>query len=186
MRRLLFVVPFLVLLHAPPLDATVIVPLEFRELVAAAPVIVHGRVVDVRAGWVEGRRRVETIVTLQAAEYLKGRLGEEITFRVPGGQIGRYRTIMIGAPEFSPGDEVVLFLNAAGPDAYVYGLSLGLFRVVTDETSGRRVVIPPPVMAKLLGDAEVVIRGDRARQPLAVDAFKETVRQTIASQGGAR
>jgi hypothetical protein len=185
MRRWVPLAAFLLCLSSP-LAATVIVPLEFRELVSAAPVIVHGRVVDVRAEWMDGRRRVETFVTLHADDFLKGHLDEDVTFRVPGGQIGRYRTIMIGAPEFTAGDEVVLFLNSSAPNPYVYGLSLGVYRVVTDETSGRRVVIPPPVMAKVLGDAEVVIRGDRARQPLALDAFKETVRQTIAAQGGAR
>ena len=83
-----------------PLQATVLVPIEFRELVADAPVIVHGRVVDVPVEWVDGRRAVETFVTSTADEYLKGDLGEHVTFRVPGGQIGRYRTVFVGAPEF--------------------------------------------------------------------------------------
>ena len=38
--------------------------------------IVHGRVVDVRAGWVDGRRSVDTFVTIAADDYLKGNLGE--------------------------------------------------------------------------------------------------------------
>jgi hypothetical protein len=42
------------------LHATVIIPIEFRELVTTAPVIVHGQIVDVRAEWVDGRRSVET------------------------------------------------------------------------------------------------------------------------------
>jgi hypothetical protein len=186
MRRFLFVISFLLPVFPQPVGATVIVPLEFRELVAAAPVIVHGRVTDVRAEWMDGRRRVETIVTLHAVEYLKGPATDDLTFKVPGGQIGRYRTIMIGAPEFAQGDEVVLFLNAVGPNAYVYGLNMGVFRVVTDHLSGRRVVIPPAIMARLAGDVEVVIRGERSRQPLAVDAFKETIRQTMAARRGER
>src|SRR5687767_15921943 len=97
------------------LHATVIVPIEFRELVATAPGIVHGEVVDVRSRWVDGRRSLETFVTIAAAEYLKGNLGEHVTFRVPGGQLGRYRTVFVGVPEFRPGDEVVLFLKRAGP-----------------------------------------------------------------------
>ena len=183
MRRVILAV-LAIVAFTHPLHATVIVPLEFRELVAAAPIIVHGRVVDVRAGWVDGRRRVETVVTLRAEDYLKGRLDdEELTFKVPGGQIGRYRTVMIGAPDFAAGDEVVLFLNSAGADRYVFGLSLGVFRVVLDEPSGRRLVIPPPVMAKLAGDAEAVVRGDPARRPLPLDAFEQTVRQVIAQRG---
>src|SRR4029453_5109884 len=107
-----------------PLHATVILPIEFRELVATAPVIVHGQVVDVRAGWADGRRSVETFVTIAATEYLKGDLGERMRFRIPGGQLGSYRTIFVGAPEFSEGDEVVLFLQYSGASyPYIIGLS---------------------------------------------------------------
>ena len=74
-----------------------------------------------------------------AAEYLKGNLGEHVTVRVPGGQIGRYRTVFVGAPEFREGDEVVLFLKQAGrSDPYIIGLSQGAFRVVPDARTGRR------------------------------------------------
>src|SRR4029453_9530015 len=89
--------------------ATVILPIEFRELVTIAPVIVHGHVVDVRTEWVDGRRAIETFVTVQADEYLKGNLGETLTVRVPGGQMGRYRTVFVGAPEFREGEGAVLF-----------------------------------------------------------------------------
>src|SRR6266850_4866174 len=113
MRRLALGIALVVL--PVVLRATVIVPIEFRELVTIAPVIVHGRVVDVRSDWVDGRRSVETFVTVEAAEYLKGNLGERVTFKVPGGQLGRYRTVFVGAPEFQDGDEVILFLKRSGP-----------------------------------------------------------------------
>src|SRR5258708_4540898 len=143
------------------LQATVILPIEFRELVTAAPVIVHGQVVDVRADWVDGRRSVDTFVTVAAAEYLKGNLGESVTFRVPGGQLGRYRTVFVGAPEFKDGDEVVLFLNHAGPSyPYIIGLSQGAFRVVADARTGRRMVTTPFVVWKWADGPEPVVRGD--------------------------
>src|SRR6476660_7051797 len=124
-----------------PLHATVLLPIEFRQLVVTSPVIVHGQVVDVRSDWVDGRRSVETFVTVEAAEYFKGNLGERVTLRVPGGQLGRYRTVFIGAPELHDGDEVVLFLKSAGAAyPYVIGLSQGAFRVVADPRSGRRMV----------------------------------------------
>jgi hypothetical protein len=69
----------------------------------------------VRPEWSDDRTRIDTIVTLEAASYLKGGPGDAVTFRVPGGQIGRYRNVMVGAPEFRQGEEVVLFLRAAGP-----------------------------------------------------------------------
>src|SRR5829696_1272970 len=93
--------------------ATVLLPIEFRELVATSSAIVHGRVTDSRSVFVDERRSVDTFVTVAVEDYLKGNLGEHVTFRVPGGEAGRYRTIFVGAPQFQRGDEVVLFLKAA-------------------------------------------------------------------------
>lgn len=169
--------------------ATVLVPIEFRELVTSARVIVHGRVVDVHPEWVDGRRAVETLVTLDAAEYLKGDPLGQITFKVPGGELGRYRTVFVGAPEFARGDEVILFLKTNGSSMpFVIGLSQGVFRVVTDARSGRRVVTPPMVMARAGVDAEKVVRGDPSRREVPVETFRDTVRQVLAetAQGGAR
>jgi hypothetical protein len=183
MRRLALGIAFVVL--PVVLRATVIVPVEFRELVTIAPVIVHGRVVDVRSDWVDGRRSVETFVTVEAAEYLKGNLGERLTFKVPGGQLGRYRTVFVGAPEFRDGDEVILFLKSSGPSyPFIIGLSQGAFRVVADARSGRRMVTTPIVMAKGTGDPEPVVRGDVTRKPLAIEAFRDAVRLVLAQ--GAR
>ena len=184
MRRLLGSAVFIGLSAA--LHATVIVPIEFRELVATAPVIVHGQVVDVRAGWVDGRRAVETFVTVAAADYLKGHLGDSITFRVPGGQIGRYRTVFVGAPEFKEGEEVVLFLKHAGPSyLYIVGLSQGAFRVVAEPRTGRHMVTTPIVIGKGGSESEPIVRGDVTRKPLPIDAFRDAVRQVMA-QGRAQ
>jgi hypothetical protein len=179
MRRFIAFSSFVLLSTA--LHATVIVPIEFRELVMTAPVIVHGQVVDVRAEWVDGRRSVETFVTVAASEYLKGDLGERMVFRVPGGHLGRYRTVFVGAPEFREGDEVVLFLQHRGPSfPYIIGLSQGAFRVVPDARTGRRMVTTPIVMGRPGDEPERIVRGDVTRKPLAIDAFRDAVRQVLA------
>jgi hypothetical protein len=116
-------------------------------------------------------------VTVEAGDYLKGDLGPRVTFKVPGGQLGRYRTIFVGAPTFQSGDELVLFLKSNGASyPFITGLSQGLFRVVTDRTSGRRLVTPPAVVGKP-GVDERVVRGDPARRPLPLDDFRALVRQ---------
>jgi hypothetical protein len=179
MRR--FALLTLLLIVPAALRATVIVPIEFRELVTTTPVIVHGRVTDVRSALVDGRRAVDTFVTVAADEYLKGNLGEHITFRVPGGEIGRYRTVFVGAPGFATGDEVVLFLKtprAASP--FVVGLNQGAYRVVLDRQTGRRMVTAPIVMSRDGAEAEPIVRGAPARRPLAIDAFRDAVRRVLA------
>jgi hypothetical protein len=161
--------------------ATVVLPIEFRELVTSSAVIVHGRVTDARSAYVDDRRAVDTFVTVAVDEYFKGNLGAHVTFRVPGGQIGRYRTVFVGAPAFTEGDEVVVFLKTpAGGVPFVTGLSQGAFRVMPDASTGRRIVTTPIVMGKTNGDSERIVRGDPARRPLAIDAFRDAVRQVLA------
>ena len=182
MRRVVALTAFVIFSVA--LEATVLVPIEFRELVSTAPVIVHGRVVDVRSALVDGRRSVETYVTLEAGEYLKGQLGTHFTIRIPGGQVGRYRTVFVGAPEFQAGDELVLFLKTPRASLpHIIGLSQGAFRVVFDPRSGQRMVATPIVMGKATGEAERVVRGDPARHPVSIDAFRGVVRQVMAEAG---
>jgi hypothetical protein len=179
MRRLFIVA---LLLAAPAaLRATVIIPIEFRELVTTTPVIVHGHVSDVRSAFVDGRRSVDTFVTVVADEYLKGNLGQYVTFRVPGGELGRYRTVFVGAPAFSVGEEVVLFLKTqSGGLPFIAGLNQGAYRVVADAQTGRRMVTAPIVMASGSGDAERVVRGAASRRPLPVEAFRDVVREVLA------
>ncbi len=177
MRRLLLVA--LCLLAPATLRATVLIPIEFRELVSIASVIVHGRVLGVQSQWTDGRRSVETIVTVDASEYLKGNLGGTIVIRVPGGQIGRYRTVFVGAPEFRTNDEVVLFLA----NNRIVGLNQGAFRIIPDPATGRPAVSAPIVMTLTPGVNEPVVRGDVLRKPVALDSFREMVRQVIAGAG---
>src|SRR5262249_27541274 len=156
-----------------------LIPIEFRELVTISTAIVHGRVADVRAEWTDDRRNVETLVTIEAREYLKGDLGTSFTVRVPGGAVGRYRTVFIGAPEFLIDDEVVLFLKGGA----IVGLNQGAFRVEADERSGRPVVVSPIVM-NVSDGAMRVVRGDSSRHPIAIEVFRTRVRQVLA--GAAR
>ncbi|HXH07825.1 MAG TPA: hypothetical protein VNI83_14670 [Vicinamibacterales bacterium] len=171
-----------VALVAVPARATLIVGADLGELVAGADAIVHARVVDVRPVWVDGRRRVESIVTVLTLARLKGDAGAEISFRTPGGQIGPYRTFMVGAPSFSEGEELVLFLRLRGvPVPHVVGLSQGVFRVVAD-AAGRRLVIPPALVAP--DDAGRVVRGASARRPESIERFAERVRTLAARSAG--
>src|SRR6185503_12423662 len=184
MRRLILIVVLLLCAHE--VRATVLLPAEFREIVAGSQIIVYGRVADVRPEWSDDRTRIDTIVTVTAGTYLKGGPARSVTFRVPGGQIGRYRNLVVGAPQFQAGEEAVLFLSASGPSiAHVFGLSQGVFRVRVDERTGRRLVIPPVLMAQ--GDEpQAITRGDRSRRQLSLEAFAATVRTAMAQPSGAR
>lgn len=174
--------PLSLLLLALPvaLPATVLVPADFREIVTGADVIAYGRVLDTTVESSGDRRRVDTLVTLQVGTYLKGGPGETIVFRVPGGQVGRFKNVTVGAPQFVVGEEAVVFLNLRGSDRpYVFGLNQGVFRVRLNARTKRRLVTPPALMART--DApQAVVRGDAARRPVPLETFGAEVRTVLA------
>ena len=158
--------------------ATVVLPADFVTVVTESTTAVHGTVVDVQSGLTGPRRSIESIVTVAVITPLKGTPGTSVSFRVPNGQVGRYRRVMVGAPEFEEGDEVVVFLQGRAPAMpSLFGLSQGVYRVTRDELS-RALVTPPPVMARGLG-AERVVRGDPVRAPMPVDQFAREVRSVL-------
>lgn len=185
LHRLRVVLSLVACLAPAALDATVLVPAEFREIVTGSQIIAFGRVVDTTAEMSEDRKRVDTLVTLRVDTYLKGGPGETVVFTVPGGQVGRYRNVMVGAPTFEAGEEAVFFLTARGEGHYIFGLSQGLFRVRTDQETRRRIVVPPALMAR--GDAqEVVVRGSAARRSVPLETFGAQVQAILAEARGAR
>ena len=159
--------------------ATVFAPANVAQLVLASRAIVHGWVVQLRPQLADDRRRVDTLVTLRVSTYLKGDLGPVVTFQVPGGELGRYRTVVLGAPRFQMGDEVVLLLSARGPSIpYVLGLSQGVFRVVADQITGERRVRPTP----LIGEAaewKAIVRGDPAHAAPLLTEFARQVQRIV-------
>ena len=105
-------------------------------------------------------------------------------YKVPGGKLGRYRSVLVGAPVFAPGDEAVLFLKTHGgsmPD--VFGVNQGVFRVKVDQRTGQRMVVPPPIVAAdpQSTEPQPLKRGAVDRRPLPFDAFGARVRDAIAT-----
>jgi hypothetical protein len=165
----------LVVLAAAHLDATVLAPVDLAQIAADASAIVHGRVEAVVSGWREDRRGIETVVTVRVAEYLKGNLGPSVSFRVPGGQMGPYRSIMPGAPGFLEGEEVVVFLSAStAGGSHLTGFSQGVYRVRTDP-GGRKIVRGGPLLA---GTTEERASG-RASRPVTLIDLAARVRTLV-------
>jgi hypothetical protein len=161
------------LVFATHASAMVVLPAEFSEVVSSSDLVVHGRVVSVRGQASGDRRTIETIVTVSVLDALKGQPGETVYFRVPGGQVGRYRRVMIGAPEFREGEEVVLFLKGRPPALPLpFGLMQGVYRVVRGADG--QPMVTPPIVSSVPGR---VVRGDPSRRPLALAAFTRNVRQ---------
>lgn len=151
--------------------ATVFLATDLNQLSRDATAIARGEIVAVDAQWTDGRRTIETLVTLHTETYLKGSLGDIVQFRVPGGSLGRFRSVVVGAPTFSVGQRVIVFLGSRGPTIpYVLGMSQGVFRL-TQSPQGGWTVTPPGVVA---GSDGPVVRGTRGQ--MALTDFEREVR----------
>jgi hypothetical protein len=158
-----------------PAFATIVAGLDLAQLVERADRVVHGRIIAVSAVRVEGRY-TDSIVTMAPAEVLKGSAGPEITFRVPGGEVGRFRTIVIGAPVLHVDDEVVVFLAGAPPYLpHLVGFSQGVLPVVRDD-SGRALLIVPPAPET---DGARAASASGASRVMTLSAFVEDVRALV-------
>jgi len=166
-----------------PVRATVIIPADLGELSRDARAIVRGRVAALDAQWTDDRGSIETIVTLEVERYLKGALGAALRFRVPGGELGRFRSIVVGAPEFVLDQHVVVFLGARGPSVpFVLGFNQGVFRLVRAADDSGWMVTPPAIVPSTTGAPTVaIVRGDPSRRAMRLDDFEQRVRTLAAA-----
>jgi hypothetical protein len=160
----------------PRAAATIVVSLDLAQLVQGADTVAYGRVVDVFTVRVDGRYS-ETLVTLAPSALLKGQANGDIVFRVPGGEMGRYRTVVVGAPVLHVNDEVVVFLAGQPPRVpHVVGFSQGVLPIVRDEAR-RPIVLAPPVADRSGGQR--VVRGGAPTRVMLLSAFADDVRAMV-------
>jgi autotransporter translocation and assembly factor TamB len=177
MRRVL-PIALCVWLAVGPVSATVVVPAAFSQIVADAALIVRGTVTDVRA--IVTAEGVESIATVAVQAVLKGDGAAFVSVRVPGGTIGRYRRVMVGAPTLRAGQQAVFFLSRGVDFGWrPIALSSGIARVEQDAAS-RRAVVRTPMLVSPSSGARRVARGNTS--PLAVDEFEALVRLVLTSR----
>ena len=165
------------------LAATLFVPAEFREIVADAGLIVRGHVNDVRVIEVQGSG-VESNITIGVENVLKGAANGFISVRVPGGDVGRLRHVMLGAPVLRPGERAMFFLKRGSDSLWrPVGLSMGVYAINTDPLTGQALVHPPVVVGRTASVGPIV-RGDSRRKLLAMQEFESLVRLVISGRVG--
>jgi hypothetical protein len=165
-----------------PLLATVVVPADFKEIVADAALIVRGHVTDVR-GVVVRNLGIETVATIAVDRAIKGTPDAFVSMRVPGGVVGRYRWVMVGAPVVTVGQQAVFFLkrDPAGSGWRPVGLGMGIYAIHASPMT-RAPVVDPPLVAGKTAAAGRVVRGDPLRKPMTVSEFESLVRAVAFSQ----
>jgi hypothetical protein len=167
----------IVALFAVSVHATTIIPTDLPDVVSSATLIVRGRVVDTRSFAEIANGPVMTAVTITNDEVLKGSAGSTITFRVHGGEIGRYRYVVIGSPTFSVGEQAYFFLKRSSAGAlWPVGMTAGVYRYGVDGA------VNAPVVAGVTATAGAnVQRGDVRRKPIAMREFGSLVRMLMSA-----
>jgi hypothetical protein len=174
-RALVFLLLFLI--AGVPSRATVLIPADLGELSRDALAIARGRVAALDSQWTEDHGTIETIVTLEVDAYLKGSLGATLRFRVPGGDLGRFRSVVVGAPAFAVDERVVVFVGARGPTVpYLLGMSQGVFRLSRSADRAGWLVTTPVIMPAAAGASTRIVRGDPSRRAMPLADFEQNVR----------
>jgi hypothetical protein len=165
-----------------PISATVVVSLGLVQLVQGADTIVAGRVVAVSPVHVEGRF-TDSLITIEPEAVLKGDARSAVVFRVPGGDVGRYRTIVVGAPALRVGDDVVVFLAGSAPQIpHVVGFSQGVLPIMRDDRGG--ALLLAPAVDDSAGASRTAGGRGEARV-MTLPAFAEDVRAIVKGRAAA-
>ncbi|HEY8548551.1 MAG TPA: hypothetical protein VIL35_01235 [Vicinamibacterales bacterium] len=180
MRRPLWLATASFLLAAS-LEASIVLPASLDELALEAEAIVLAHVTQVGVRQDAVTRRVERVATIEVLRSLKGSWPRTLHVRVPGGTLGRYRTIVPGSPSLAPGEEGIFFLRADGADLpFILGLSQGLYRVSRDAAGGR--IVRPPIEERITGP---IVRGSVERSPVPLERFEARLaRMLLADRPG--
>ena len=165
------------------LTATTVIPPTFEQLVQQAELIFQGTVTDVRSVW-EGegaQRHIDTYVTFQIADSVKGNPGASYTIRILGGTVGDETMEVTDTPKFKVGDRDILFVEHNN-DQFVplVGINNGRFHVQRDEQTGRDIVVngggePVRDVTKLGREEESV----SATEAISPDDLKSAIKKQL-------
>ena len=108
------------------------------QLTQDASLVVVGKIVSQAAYWEDGN--IYTDVTVAIDQCYKGSPeGKTLVVKNYGGTVGETSQVVAGAPEFVPGDEVVLFLISWKGEYWIHSIALGEFAIVID--AGERYAV---------------------------------------------
>jgi len=168
MKALLRFLALAALLATPlPARAHQDVAVSIEDLARGAGVVVEGRVESAASSWNATHTQIVTAVSVRVSQYVKGSGPETIRMQLLGGTVGEITMAVLGQAEFTPAEDVFLFLSPtweSGQFPVVQG-EHGKFSVRIDARSGRKVLSAPAI--NLFGDEVVrAVRSVSAARPI--------------------
>lgn len=188
-----------------PVDGASVARVHFEEMARRSAVVFEGRVTDVSSRWNAEGDAIETLVSFDVLDVVKGRHnGRSMTLRFLGGRVGEVEMSVSDAQLPVPGEHGVYFVRSRDESAIhpLYGWSQGHFLAVDDpQNAVHRVlsVTAEPVLsvapqsdkgpARSNGVAAGVKVGPASRfgEALTLRDFKQRIVDTVTqSQGSTR
>lgn len=192
--KMRFFLPFLFTgLALARISATTVIAPTFEQLVKQAELIFEGTVTDSHSVWEGegGQRHIETYVTFQVEDSVKGQAGTSYTIQMLGGTVGDETMEVTDTPHFKVGDREILFVEH-NYDQFVplVGISHGRFHVQKDEQTGRDVVVTNEGEAvrdlTQLGRNQQNATATDVTQAISADDLKAAVHQQLGDSSGHR
>lgn len=168
------------LLLGLPAVATTMLRLDVPELVQSSDTVVHGTVRRVESRWSGDRRRILTDVEIQVTEALKGQPGSTVLLIQPGGSVGDIGQTVHGSASFTPGEEVVVFLERKGASAFkLSGMAQGKYQVRRAADSQTALAVPEDTQQVLLLDPDTRQATTATRKTLTLQELKAAIRTAL-------
>lgn len=168
------------LLLGLPAAATTMLRIDLPELAQSSDTVVHGTVRRVESRWSGDRRRIVTDVEIEVTESLKGQPGSTVLLVQPGGKMGDIGQTVHGTASFTPGEEVVVFLERRGPAAFrVQGMSQGKYQVQRAADGQATLAVPEDTQEVLLLDPDTRQATQSTRKTLTLQELKAAIRTAL-------
>jgi len=121
------------LLIACNASATSVPSLTFEELTDHSELIVSGQITRSWADWDSEHKFIWTHYELSVSSVQKGAPGATVELSEPGGVVGDRGMTIAGAVQYTPGDQVTIFLERM-PNGYLRTTGWGQGKYVVDKT----------------------------------------------------
>ncbi len=181
MRKNLLITVSVLLLFSSVIFALTLAKATVEELTQESTLIVHGIVQKIENQWEnQDEGTINSFVTIDVFEYIKGMDESSLVIRQMGGQIGDWGDVIPGTPVFSKGDEVILFLVKHQNSYEIHSIALGLFRVYEDDL-GQKMVINDLRNINLIDPVTGnPVAGDEANPAFTLSQFRGQIRSYLS------
>lgn len=163
-----------------------LVKISDKNLVLSSDAIITGKVLSIESRWNASKTNIYTDITIALNQTIKGDLGANtIVVEQLGGKIGDKQIWFTGSPEFSVGEEVLLFLKA-NSEGVLHTAHMGMGKFSISQTSENKTVFRPNLDKSKVYNAQEYLQNIKelvAANPQSTNNLKLVPTEYVPGQG---